>query len=79
MEVSKEKDNEFPFGFNLIYNGKAQPFRTKDESVVKEWLEALSWYCVALDFEKKYKIMNKIGSGGYAKVFVIIVSFILMY
>ena len=68
MDISKEKDPEFPYGFSLCYNGKTQTFRSKEEDIIKEWMQALSWYCVSLDFEKKYKVLNKLGSGGYAKV-----------
>lgn len=66
--MPKDKDSEFAYGFTLIFNGKMQTFRSKEEDPMKEWLQALAPHCVFLDFEKKYKMMNKLGSGGYAKV-----------
>ena len=45
-----------------------QVFWSKEESIVQEWMHVLSKHCVRLDFEKKYKILSKLGAGGYAKV-----------
>lgn len=68
LEVSKRNDSEFPFGFTLCFNGKLQAFRSKEENIIKEWVQVLSKCCVNLDFEKKFKVLNKLGAGGYARV-----------
>ena len=68
VDHMKDNDSQFPYGFTLTYNGKSEDFRSKEQNLVDAWLQVFIKHCVFLDFEKKYKIMNKLGAGGYAKV-----------
>ena len=42
----------------------------KDDKQYKEWLGLLAEYCIQLDFKERFTILNQVGKGSYARVFL---------
>lgn len=58
-------------GFALTKNGSTYEFTSKDEAVVKRWINDLKSICVLSTFHEEYKAIKMIGRGSFAKVYLV--------
>lgn len=59
------------FGFSLSKNGNTYEFTTKDENVMKRWVNELKGICILTTFHEEYKAIKMIGRGSFAKVYLV--------
>lgn len=58
-------------GFSLTKNGNVYEFTSKDEAVIKRWIDELKIICVLTTFHEEYKAIKMIGRGSFAKVYLV--------
>jgi hypothetical protein len=64
-----DKENEMHvYVFRLEKFGKFHEFFLKDKKIILKWIQILKLYCVSSDFDHQYEILEKVGSGHFAKV-----------
>ena len=68
-----DKPNEtHAYVFRLEKFGKFHEFFLKDKKIINKWIQILKLYCISSDFDHQYEILEQIGSGHFAKVFIIL-------
>ena len=67
-----DKENEMHvYVFRLEKFGKFHEFFLKDKKIINRWIQILKLYCISTDFDHQYEVLEKLGSGHFAKVYII--------
>jgi len=71
LDITNAKLKFLPEGFTLQKNGVSFNFTSKNEPLIKAWIDHLKGICVLTTFHNDYKAIKMIGRGTFAKVYLV--------
>ena len=71
LDISNSRLQVVANGFSLTKNGNTFEFTSKEDGIIKTWIEHLRGICVLVTFHEEYKAIKMIGKGSFAKVYLV--------